>query len=91
MRINQITRILLLSFGVGLSSSPVWAEVSPTKPIETEQPTGTGTGILDQIPRLIDATPTILPEQSDEAMVPTTEETEDKSWADKKQKRIREM
>ena len=92
MRINQITRILLLSFGVGLSSSPVWAEVSPTKPIETEQPTGTGTGtgILDQIPRLIDATPTILPEQSDEAMVPTTEETEDKSWADKKQKRIRE-
>jgi len=77
---------------VGLSSSPVWAEVSPTKPIETEQPTGTGTGtgILDQIPRLIDATPTILPEQSDEAMVPTTEETEDKSWADKKQKRIRE-
>ncbi|WP_179991972.1 MULTISPECIES: hypothetical protein [unclassified Acinetobacter] len=94
MRINQITRILLLSLGVGLSSSPVWAEASPTEPAETEQPTGTGTGtgtgILDQIPRLIDATPTILPEQSDEAMVPTTEETEDKSWADKKQKRIRE-
>ncbi len=46
--------------------------------------------ILDQIPRLIDATPTILPEQSDHTIVPPTQETEDRSWADQKQKNIRE-
>ncbi|EXV92073.1 putative selenocysteine synthase [Acinetobacter baumannii 25691_2] len=45
--------------------------------------------LLDQIPRWIDATPTIFPEQSNEPIVPPTEQTEDQTWFDRKQKKIR--
>ncbi len=45
---------------------------------------------LDYIPRWVDATPTIFPEQSDQPTVPPTAETEDKTWFDKKQRHIRE-
>ena len=60
---------------------------APDNPADTEP---NHSGLLDQIPRLIDATPTILPEQSDEAIVPSMIETENNSWADKRQKGIRE-
>lgn len=44
---------------------------------------------LDYIPRMIDASPTLFPEQSDLPIVPKTEETENNTWADRKQKTIR--
>lgn len=45
--------------------------------------------VLEYIPKLLDATPTVLPEQSDEPIVPSTQETENATWVDQKQKGIR--
>lgn len=45
--------------------------------------------VLDYIPKLLDATPNILPAQSDEPIVPHTELTENSTWIDQKQKGIR--
>lgn len=45
--------------------------------------------VLDYIPKLLDATPTILPAQSDDPIVPTTEFTEHSTWVDLQQKGIR--
>lgn len=45
---------------------------------------------LDYIPRMVDATPTLFPEESHISIVPKTEETEDSTWADRKQKTLRE-
>ena len=44
---------------------------------------------LDYIPRMIDATPTIFPEQSNEKRLAPIEHTENQSWIDRKQKAIR--
>ncbi|WP_336040207.1 hypothetical protein [Acinetobacter calcoaceticus] len=49
----------------------------------------TDENLLDQIPRWVDATPTIFPEQSNQPIVPPTEQTEDQTWVDRKQKNIR--
>ena len=46
-------------------------------------------GWLNYIPRAVDATPTIFPNESDDDIVPPTEVTEDQTWTDKKQKSIR--
>lgn len=62
---------------VGSTSSGVQTEVT------------TDENLLDQIPRWVDATPTIFPEQSNEPIVPPTEQTEDQTWVDRKQKKIR--
>lgn len=45
--------------------------------------------LLYQIPSWIDATPTFLPQQSDEKIVPSTTETENQTWLDRKQFVIR--
>ena len=45
-------------------------------------------GWLNYIPHLIDATPTILPQESNLVIVPPTSATEDQTWADQKQKKI---
>lgn len=47
-------------------------------------------GLLYQVPRLIDSTPTFLPEQSNQSTVPSTIETENTTWTDRQQKGIRE-
>ncbi len=46
-------------------------------------------GFYYTIPRWIDATPTMLPEQSNEPIVPPTAETEHLTWFDQRQKNIR--
>lgn len=46
-------------------------------------------GWLNYIPRAVDATPTVFPNESDEDIVPPTEATEDQTWTDQKQKSIR--
>ncbi|WP_443098215.1 hypothetical protein [Acinetobacter sp. GSS19] len=45
--------------------------------------------LLDRIPRWIDATPTILPPESAQNIVPPTIETENQTWFDQKQQGIR--
>ena len=46
-------------------------------------------GLINYIPRMIDGTPTIFPEQSNTKRLPATDQTEDLSWVDRKQKSIR--
>ena len=85
----------LLTLGFG-SVCMAHAEVNSSS---TQQVNGLSSGaqteenkdenLLDQIPRWIDATPTIFPEQSNEPIVPPTEQTEDQTWFDRKQKKIR--
>lgn len=48
-----------------------------------------GSGLLYQIPEWIDALPTVLPEESNEPIVPPTDMTEDKTWVDRQQKDVR--
>ena len=76
MQINRITQIFLLSLGMGISSSMSWAnsvkDASSDQEKNSESVEPARSGLLDQIPRLIDATPTILPEQSNTAIVPPT-------------------
>ena len=43
------------------------------------------------IPRWIDATPTVLPEQSNEPIVPPTAETEHLTWFDQRQKKYSQL
>ena len=43
-----------------------------------------GSGLLYQIPQWIDSLPTVLPEESDELIVPTTDLTEERTWVGKR-------
>ena len=43
----------------------------------------------DAIPRMVDATPTLFPEESNQSIVLPTQDTEDMTWADRQQKSIR--
>ena len=78
IRMNITTKIVLLG-ALTLSTSTVWAQDTS----QAEQ------GWLYKIPRAIDATPTIFPQQSNHAIVPSTQVTEDDSWIDYQQKGIR--
>jgi hypothetical protein len=71
---------------LGFSSVLLRAETPVSPPVAESK----DTDLLDQIPRLIDATPTIFPEQSAQAIVPATQETENSSWADQQQKSLRQ-
>lgn len=73
-----ITKKIALWGGLVLISNLVWA-----------QDDSQTTGLLYQIPRVIDATPTVFPKQSNHPIVPTTQVTEDKTWFDHKQKGLR--
>lgn len=42
--------------------------------------------LLDVIPKIIDATPTVLPAESQHRIVPSTKDTQDHSWIDQKQR-----
>lgn len=88
---RQLFALLTLGFG---SVCMAHAEVNSSS---TQQVNGLSSGaqteenkdenLLDQIPRWIDATPTIFPEQSNEPIVPPTEQTEDQTWFDRKQRK----
>ena len=45
--------------------------------------------LLYQIPSLIDALPTVLPEQSDQPIVPPAENTAENTWIDRKQLQVK--
>lgn len=44
---------------------------------------------IDYIPRMVDASPTLFPEQSDKKIHAATEQTENLSWVDRRQKSVR--
>ncbi len=73
-----ITKKIVLLGALASISSTLWAQSDRQN-----------TGWLYQIPRVIDATPTIFPKQSDHPIVPNTQATEDKSWVDHQQKGLR--
>ena len=81
-----------------LESKHIEARYLEQSPLETNIETNANLAIdnenesnwLDYIPLLIDLTPTIFPEQSDQAIVPPVELTENQTWADQKQKKIRD-
>nr|WP_168398348.1 hypothetical protein [Acinetobacter indicus] len=84
----------LLGSGYTVANNNTNLETEPqTAPPGYEVPlvpeTEAGNGFFYTLPRLIDATPTILPEQSNEPIVPPTHETEEQSWVDRRQKQIR--
>ena len=80
----------LFIFSASLSCMSSFAADTANPPTEMTEADSTEQGLLYQIPRLIDATPTVFPEQSEESTVPTTSETENSTWPDRQQKNIRE-
>lgn len=76
-------------------TTPYTAQLSDSAPYtshldrDAEISTPNDLGWLDYIPRMVDATPTLFPEESNNKTLPSTLETEDKAWADRKQKSIR--
>lgn len=90
---RQLFALVTLGFG---SVCIAHAEINSSSAQQVENlPAGAQTqenkdeNLLDQIPRWIDATPTIFPEQSNHPIVPPMEQTEDQTWFDRKQKKIR--
>lgn len=86
-----------------LSDEPTYQEFKLKPDLKTTHPTGSeesralihekaqqSWSLLDYIPKAIDATPTIFPEQSDQRLFLDTSQTENLTWADRKQKSIRE-
>ena len=63
---------------------------NPPQPQPAQTEAATSENFLDYIPKWVDATPTVFPEQSNQPIVPPTEETEDRTWIDRKQRTIRE-
>ncbi|ENU31808.1 hypothetical protein F991_00293 [Acinetobacter sp. CIP-A165] len=68
------------------------ATIPPQQPSNnTQTSNGKNTeSVLNYIPKWVDATPTILPEQSSQPVVPPVSETEERTWVDRKQRDIRE-
>lgn len=92
----SILKPLLCVLISGLMSTVSWsnlAETGANQPkriaTETETETETNSNLLYQIPSLIDAMPTVLPQQSDAVIVPPIQATEKQSWLDRKQHEIR--
>ena len=62
----------------------------PPQPQPAQADAAPSENFLDYIPKWVDATPTAFPEQSNQPIVPPTEETEDRTWIDRKQRTIRD-
>ena len=66
------------------------AKISELPPSDLiQQRAKQGWGWMNHIPQAIDSTPTILPNQSNHKILAETEQTEDLTWVDRKQKSIR--
>ncbi len=74
----------------GLMSTVSWSSSAETGVDQQKlNATETDFNLLSQIPSLIDAMPTVLPQQSDAVIVPPIQATEKQSWLDRKQHEIR--
>lgn len=93
---KTFTQPLALMVALGMVHTSSWAntsdpqEATPASPPYTvEQAPTPEDSLFYTIPRWIDSAPTVLPEQSDEQIVPSTVITENQTWIDRKQKQIR--
>ena len=93
---KTFTQPLALMVALGMVHTSSWAntsdpqEATPASPPYTvEQAPTPEDSLFYTIPRWIDSAPTVLPEQSDEQIVPSTVVTENQTWIDRKQKQIR--
>lgn len=91
MKINYTTTALfiVLSGLVHTSNAAVAETQSIDAPSSAASENEVDYNLLYQIPSWIDATPTFLPQQSNESIVPPTRETENRTWADRQQLKIR--
>ena len=94
---KTVSRPLFYSFmACSLGSASMVYAASNTEPQNPPQPqpaqteAATSENFLDYIPKWVDATPTVFPEQSNQPIVPPTAETQDRTWIDHKQRNIRE-
>lgn len=81
--------ILALSLG-SINVTYAADETTPDSQNDTQETQNKSSeSVLNYIPKWVDATPTILPEQSNQPNVPPMSETEEKTWVDRKQRDIR--
>lgn len=73
----------------GVSQSNTLAAPSPFNFDDPNLDSNNNLGWINYLPRMIDATPTLFPEQSNQKLLPPTEQTEELSWIDRKQKSVR--
>ena len=72
-----------------LPSNPDIPPTSVAYPVELRQLNQSNEkNLLDYIPAWVDAMPTMLPKESDQVMVPSVNETENKTWVDRKQNKF---
>lgn len=91
---NALRNSVYIMLLVGLANSHVYAQNQPIQPQESDTRASSiqndSQHWLDYVPQMVDATPTLLPEQSDLSIVPKTQETEQMTWTDRKQKSVRD-
>ena len=86
----SFAKSIFISAALGMACCAAAAGEAPVPDAaKNKAPDADGQGILFQIPRVIDAVPTWLPEQSDQGITPPTDQTEDGTWSDRQQKSIR--
>lgn len=88
------SKLLLLTVLSGIiysahATETTIAQLEPAQDQNVHRPSEVDGNLLYQIPSWIDATPTVLPQQSNEPIVPPTIETEDRTWIDRKQLQIK--
>ena len=93
IRMSFAKSIFIIATCGGMWCSASANEVQPPSPIPDAENNKNleydDQTFLFQIPRMMDAVPTFLPEQSDQNIVPPTTQTEDSTWTDRQQKSIR--
>lgn len=91
---NALRNSVYIMLLAGLANSYVYAQNQPIQPQESDTRASSiqndSQHWLDYVPRMVDATPTLFPEQSDLSIVPKTQETEQMTWTDRKQKSVRD-
>ncbi len=68
-----------------LLSMPTWGDTYQTQRLENND-----SSFLSVIPKMLDATPDILPPESNQALVPPVQQTQENSWLDHQQRNIRD-
>ena len=91
---NALRNSVYIMLLAGLANSHVYAQNQPIQPQESDTQASSiqndSQHWLDYVPQMVDATPTLFPEQSDLSIVPKTQETEQMTWTDRKQKSVRD-
>ncbi|AOA59571.1 hypothetical protein [Acinetobacter larvae] len=80
--------ILASTICLGLFPLVSFAQSSTTEATQDASKSSTVQTILDYVPELIDATPTVLPPESNAPIVPRQQDTQDRTWADQKQSHV---